>query len=279
MNFKKIVSLLITVSMLFAMSVATFAYTDLSGSYVVEGVASEIAEDGTFTYSLYAYEKDNKDSSLIDLYVGSGAEWFVTLNFDAAAFEIASNATPGEGLAYTAGGSTKGDGYYIVNLTANVEEINLTKDTPFVTFNFKKLDAATDGEKIFEITKVEIAEWESYGMISLDNDNVEFDLASVTLGTPGPTENVAEFVKDTVELTVEGETHNFTDVPVYEGTTSATSFKLKAVYAEGENYLKFNGSETIDVSNIKVDGEGTVTFQVAIIGKPASVTIDKLVIE
>lgn len=150
----------------------------------------------------------------------------------------------------------------------------VTEDLLTLTFALKDGGVA-EGSKIVSYKQANMRLSDG---TQLARANEASDMA-VTVVAGGSTENVATFVANELALEVAGEIKNFTDVPVYEATTTATSFKLKAVYGEEYNYLKFNGAEEINVSNIKVDGDGEVSFQVAIIGVPAGVTIDKLIVE
>jgi hypothetical protein len=150
----------------------------------------------------------------------------------------------------------------------------VTEDLLTLTFALKDGGVA-EGSKIVSYKQANVRLSDG---TQLARANDTSDMA-VTVVAGGSTENVATYVTNELALEVDGKAHNFTDVPVYTATTNATSFKLKAVYGENENYLKFNGAEEINVSNIKVEGDGDVSFQVAIIGVPAGVTIDKLVVE
>lgn len=273
---KKLISLVLAVAMICALSTVAFA-NDLEGSYLFVGTASEIV-DGTFTYSINLAEV-GADSLTMGT---SGATWRFDINYDSEAFELVST-TPvlGYGFSFDKNNSDVATAGFI---SASIEGASEPYETTFTaaealaSFTFKVKDGAADGEKAFELVDLEIADCDSFNNLTL-GENLTAALAPVTLGTPGPTENVATYVTNELALDVAGEIKNFTDVPVYEATTTATSFKLKAVYGEEYNYLKFNGAEEINVSNIKVDGDGEVSFQVAIIGVPAGVTIDKLIVE
>lgn len=270
---KKLFALAVAVVMI--LSTATVAFADPysmanSGNYYagvsIENTEVKVGEEVAVGVVVY-------DNTSKDLTVSGNINIFV--QFDTSKFEYVSTS---ELVDWTV---TPKTGEVLFAKANGVDHTFAADKTPFATITLKAI-AEGEGEIGVEAENgtSNVANSTIYSE-PFTEDGEMYGLApvAVTVVAAGPTENVAEFVKDTVELTVEGETHNFTDVPVYEGTTSATSFKLKAVYGDESNYLKFNGSETIDVSNIKVDGEGTVTFQVAIIGKPAAVTIDKLVIE
>lgn len=199
-----------------------------------------------------------------EVYIDDALFAFTSENctFDSATTTFSSEADFTSGKVVTFAGSATKFGVMNTSLAAN----------DFVICTLKVL-------KTGDNAKFALAS-NSYALDSIGGwQSASLNTAAVELWPAGPTENVATYVTNELALDVAGEIKNFTDVPVYEATTTATSFKLKAVYGEEYNYLKFNGAEEINVSNIKVDGDGEVSFQVAIIGVPAGVTIDKLIVE
>lgn len=254
-NFKKIVSLICVATLVLSMSVFANIENDEYVDFEFSADKSTVKVGETVTLTLGTTGKTGT--------VGVTGLW--------------AYVEYGEGLTYVDGTDSFGigstDGAMI-----SIEHDGDAKTVDYANFVTIPFVANAVGEYTVALT--------SCAFLDEDYDGSADDTAEIviTVEADGPTENVATFVKDELALNVDGVVHNFTDVPVYEATTAATSFKLKAVYGEGEHYLKFRVdeetiTETIDVSNIKVEGEGEVSFQVAIIGVPAEVVIEKLIVE
>lgn len=256
-NFRVLLAVIATVAMLFSVvsaddsavnfGAATIEYKDLSNNLVI---------------SIYAG---------IDATIAGGSGIGVSYDTSKWVYDSYVNSSA------VAGSSAVDNGDYIsVGVT-----VNDGNDTPF-TVGKHLMDIVfkpADGMTLADLNETEFTFYDDGALFDADYNSPAYSGSIKVVAAEEEKENVATYVTNELALEVDGEVHNFSDVPVYTATTAATSFKLKAVYGENENYLKFNGSDVIEVSNIKVEGEGDVSFQVAIIGVPAGVTIDKLIVE
>lgn len=266
MNLKKIVSLLLTIVMITALSIVTFA-NPLEGAYELTGVASKatgLVAGDQFTYSIYVSETGAEELT-IDV---ESCEWNITLNYDKDAFSLVGVPTLNYGFSLQSNFCTAGEGYYAANITNTNAQATFTSETAFITYTFEVLEGATDGEKTFSATGVNFTDVSDFGAIADDNGNVTKNMPTVKVGAAGPTYPYV----DTEEVFTDGTYAGITTtaatkaVSVFgkapEGGLKAGKYGAKVV--SGEKTYKFAGIKDVEAGKVWVvkiiSPDGTFTF-------------------